>query len=301
MRPDTVTIDASQTIYSFSAAAAPRAALPLGQPVWIETRDCYGDQLTVDHTGAPVVLAGINPATGPFAVPEARAGDTLVVEVQDIEVADRGTMNIRPQAGLYGELLTHAEVRKIPLRGGMALLPGSLRIPVRPMIGVIGVAPAAGAIPTGRPGRHGGNMDTRLITAGATLYLPVAVDGALFALGDLHAAMADGESGICGVEIAGRVLLRLGLVKQKQEPWPVLETDGLWSVIAAGEDLDMAAREAGMAMLTFILRRASLDKHDIVRLLSVAGHLQISQVVNPLKTVRMTIEKESLRPHQLRF
>lgn len=301
MNRGNMVIDASQVVYSFGADCKPCGVLPLDQPIWIETRDCYGNQLASEYTGASAPVVGSNPATGLFAFMEARAGDTLVVRIMDIAVAATGTMNIRPKAGLFGELLDHVEVRKIRVHEGSALLPGGMQVPVQPMIGVLGTAPAAGSIDTHWPGRHGGNLDTRSIGAGTTVYLPVAVDGALFGLGDLHAAMGDGESGICGIETAGWVLLQFGLAKQKQEPWPVLETEREWSVIASGESLDGAAKEAGMGMLSFLAARTGLGRHDVVRLLSVAGHLQISQVVNPLKTVRMTLAKSVLQPYAVQF
>lgn len=297
----TLTVDASTVVYSFSAAHQPRGILPLGQPVWIETQDCYGNRLLAEHTGPAIQLTGINPVSGLFAIEGVKAGDTLIVEILDIITAACGTMNIRPQAGLFGTLLAHAEVRRIPVADGKVLLPGGMRLPAQPMIGVLGTAPAAGDIASGWPGRHGGNMDTRLVAAGATVYLPAAVDGALFGLGDLHTVMGDGESGVCGVETAGRVLVRFSLAKQKQEPWPLLENERVWSMIASGDSLDKAAREAGWAMLAFLEARTGLRRHDLVRLLSVAGHLQISQVVNPLKTVRMTLAKSALQPYTIQF
>jgi amidase len=286
------TFEASKLIYSFSKDHPPCAEVPLGKIIRIETVDSYNQQLNTEHTGEPIKLQqGINPATGPFFVEDVGAGDTLKVEILDIQVSNQGTMYLRRGAGMFGDLLSHAEVRKIPIESEMVHLPGGIQLDVRPMIGVIGVAPAGESVPTGSPGRHGGNMDTRFVAKGATLYLPVGIDGGLFAIGDLHASMGDGETGVCGVEVSGSVDLRFEKVSGRQEPWPILETESHWMVISSGDSLDAAAQEASHAMLQFIAKKTDHSIHDIVRLLSAAGHLEISQVVNPLKTVRMSIDK----------
>jgi amidase len=285
--------DASQAVYHFSGELEAIDRLKPGETVWVETMDAYGNQLTQEHIGDPVKLQGINPVTGPFYIEGAGPGDTLVIDILDVEVADQGTMYLRHGAGLYGELLDHAEIVKIKVTDKEAILPQDIRIPISPMIGVIGTAPAEGTVPTGIPGRHGGNMDTRAITTGASLYLPVFQEGALLALGDLHAAMGDGETGICGVEVRGRVKLRVDVVKGRQEAWPFLHNGKVWMAIASGQTLDEAVKEAGHSMLLFLQKRTGFSTHDLVRFLSAAGHLEISQVVNPLKTVRMAISKES--------
>jgi amidase len=284
-----------KVIYHFSSAMEAVDRIKPGETFWVNTLDAYGNQLKDEHSGDPVKLQGINPATGPFYIEDAEPGDTIAVEILDIETDDLGTMYLRQGAGLYGHTLGHAEIVKIPITNEEVILPGEIAVPKEPMIGVIGTAPEKESIPTGTPGKHGGNMDTKAISKGATLYLPVFVEGALLALGDLHAAMGDGETGICGVEVAGRVQIRVNLIKGRQEVWPVLSNEHEWMVIASAPTLDEAAKEAGNAMLNFLDQRTNLSKHDLVRLLSIAGHLQISQVVNPLKTVRMVIPRDCIK------
>lgn len=287
--------DISKVIYSFSDQEKPRGTLPLRESIFIETMDAYGNQLQNEHQGEPVKLKqGINPATGPFFIEGASPGDTLVVKIHRIEVANQGTMYLRKGAGVYGEVLSHAEIAKIPIEEGACLLPGNIRVPMEPMIGVIGVAPEGAGIPTGIPGRHGGNMDTKAITHGAILYLPIFRDGGLFAMGDLHAAMGDGETGICGVEVPGCVELSLDLIKGIQENGPILENEREWMAIASAPTLDEAGKLACFEMVNFLKRRTTWSDHDIIRLLSAAGNLQVSQVVNPLKTARMSLSKNSV-------
>ncbi len=144
-------------------------------------------------------------------------------------------------------------------------------------------------------------MDTRHIGPGSRLYLPVFVSGANLAMGDLHAVMGDGEVSICGVEIAGEVTVKVDLIKGKQSKWPVLETATDWYLIASGQDLDEAALFAMEEATAFLMRRTQLPLNDVVSLLSIAGNLEISQVVDPLKTVRMRLPKKVYEPYQLAF
>ena len=169
------------------------------------------------------------------------------------------------------------------------------------MIGVIGVAPADGAVPCGTPGDHGGNMDCTRITAGATLLLPVAVPGALFALGDLHAAMGDGEVGVSGVEIAGQVTIRVEVLHGAAWPAPMVITDADASVISSAPTLDEAADIAAERAVRWLSTAAGLTLADAVMLLSAIGRLRICQVVDPLKTARMEIDRAALQQLGIRL
>jgi amidase len=146
----------------------------------------------------------INPATGPVYIKDAEPGDVLKVTINRIELDEKGTVVSGEELGLLGGILKDVYTKIVPIRGGKAVFDGRTEIPVRPMIGVIGVAPAEGEINTGTPGRHGGNMDNTMVGEGASLYFNVEVPGALFACGDAHAVMGDGEIGESGLEIPAR-------------------------------------------------------------------------------------------------
>src|SRR5690606_34634756 len=124
-----------------------------------------------------------------------------------------------------------------------------LQIPVNKMIGVIGVAPEAEGVNCGTPGAHGGNMDNKMVTEGATLYFPVFAEGALFALGDLHAAMGDGEVSVSGVEVAGEVTVTLDVVKGMSLRHPMLENEEVFTQIVSAPTLDEAAKTAAVEMI----------------------------------------------------
>lgn len=281
-----------QVVYALSPENPPVAVAEPGEEVIFETKDCFSNQIrTEKDLFASVGWATINPATGPLAVRGTEPGDVLVVDVLRIEVASQGVMVAVPGLGALGHLISESETKVVPIRDGKAIFNEVVALPIRPMIGVIGTAPEKEAVPCGTPGPHGGNMDTRLITEGTRLYLPVFVPGANLCLGDLHAVMGDGEVVVCGVEIPGRVTVRVDVRKGRQLPSPMLETADAWYTIASAQDLDEAAQMALEHMLAFVRERTGLPLNHAGMLLSIAGHLEISQVVDPLKTVRMRLPK----------
>jgi amidase len=160
------------------------------------------------------------------------------------------------------------------------------------MIGVIGVAPEGEAIGCGTPGHHGGNMDNTMVAEGAVLYFPVAVEGALFGLGDVHAVMGDGEIGVTGLEIPADINLTIELIKGKAPEYPVLENEESFSIIVSKETVDEATVRATELMHDFLVERMDIASPDIIMLMSLVGDLEICQIVDPLKTVRFVFPKK---------
>ncbi|WP_139488325.1 acetamidase/formamidase family protein [Brevibacillus dissolubilis] len=282
-------------IYAMSPDHPPALTVPAGSTIQLETRDCYSDQIvSTDSDFSQVDMSRVNPATGPVYVEGAEPGDILVVHIKTIEINNQGVMVTGPGRGVMGHELENINIRIVNIEDGYAALTDKLKVPLQKMIGVIGTAPASGSVSCGSPGEHGGNMDCKQIREGTTLLLPVNVPGALFALGDLHAAMADGEVAICGVEIAGQVTVKLDVVKAKdtEKPWPLpmLITDEHLITIASAKDLDSAANRATVNMVHFLADELGLGMHEATCLLSAAGDLRICQVVNPLKTARMELQ-----------
>ncbi|WP_304457993.1 acetamidase/formamidase family protein [Alicyclobacillus sendaiensis] len=289
-------LDSRNIVYSFSPSHPPALSVPDGALVHIETCDCFENQIQrEDQDFGTLDWSRINPATGPIQVQGAAPGDLLAVHILDLQLAKRGIMTTGPHLGVMGAHLSENAIRFVEIDQGEVILPGGVRAPLRPMIGVIGVAPAAGAIPCGTPGDHGGNMDCTRITAGAVLLLPVAVPGALFALGDLHAAMGDGEVGVSGVEIAGRVTVRLQVLRDVKCPAPMVVSEDDVSIIASAPTLDEAAELATKRAAEWLSAASHLHLADTCMLLSAVGRLRICQVVDPLKTARMEIDRDLLR------
>lgn len=286
-------IPKDQHIYSFASEMQAVSTVESGSHIVFETYDCYRNQLTHSSTHEIYKLDGINPATGPVAVNGAEPGDILKIEILSIQLNDTGTMNIRPGMGVLKNFVEYPEVRKLPVQNGQVVIAEGVVIPIQPMIGVIGVAPADGSIHTLVPGDHGGNMDTKEITEGATLYLPVFQKGAMLALGDLHAAMGDGEIAICGVEIAGRVEVRVEVLKGTSIAQPILENDEYMYIICSSESADQACERATEGMFQFLQERMThLTDNEIICLMGAAGDIRISQLVNPLRTAKFRMSKK---------
>ena len=216
-------------------------------------------------------------------------GDVLVVDVLSIEVADKGAVTTIPNIGpLYDRCVDRTRI--LPVKDGKTEL-GGLSIPVNPMIGVMGVAPAGEPIACGYAGKHGGNMDNTAIAAGATLYFPVAVDGALFGCGDMHAVMGDGEVSVSGAEVAGYATVTLTALPELSVPNPLIENDTHFGIIVSAESLDKASELAVQQMVDLLASRTNESEADLVMLLSLVADVRVCQMVDPEKTVRFMVPK----------
>lgn len=287
-----VQLENRHLIYAMAPDNPPALRVQAGSTIEVHTCDCFEDQIQSETQDFGTLdWERINPATGPIYVEGAEPGDLLVVHIREIRLRDRGVMTTGPGLGVFGDELVQNVIRIVPVVDGHAVLNDRVRVPLRPMIGVIGTAPAEDRVPCGTPGDHGGNMDCTRITTGARLILPVNVPGALFALGDLHAAMGDGEVAVCGVEIGGTVTVSLHVLKGRDWPAPMLVNDEAVMTIASAPLLDDAATLAAKRMVSWLERECGLGKADAAFLLSAAGQLRICQVVDPLKTARMEVPR----------
>ena len=297
-----LTIHSNTKVNIMSRENAPVASAISGDTVRFETLDCFGCQIHAeDQILGEIDWSNINPATGPLFIEGALPGDVLKVEILSIELDDHGVMIDGPGKGVTGQALTGEATRIFPVTDGMICFNDKLSFPVDPMIGVIGTAPAGEGIDTGTPGPHGGNMDCTKIGAGATLYLPVNVEGALLAIGDLHARMGDGEVEVCGLEIAGAVTVRVTVLKNCSLPTPFLVNSEIAAAIYSAKTLDEASVGATMAMHGFLISELGLNAHEAGMLLSIAGDLRICQVVDPEKTCRMEIPVSIVAAYQYSF
>ena len=162
----------------------------------------------------------------------------------------------------------------------------SFSLPARPMIGTIGVAPSSGSIASIYPGPHGGNMDCKDIAPGAKLYLPVQVDGALLALGDIHASMGDGETSGGGIDIGADVRLKVDLLHGIPIESPIVETDSLIDIIHNFKTLEGAIRGAVLKSVRFLESRMGLSAEKAMALVGAAGDVRICQAAGiPLDVV----------------
>ena len=284
-------IEKTHVIHSFSPDHRPVCRVKAGDTIVFETYDCHMGQLLLEGSYfAHVDHRLANPATGPIYIEEACPGDMVLVEILDIGLDQVGILDKGPTGGALKGYFPEYVIRRLPVKDG-TIFYGELEIPVRPMIGVIGTAPRHGEESTLTAKDHGGNMDCTSIAPGASLYLPVNVPGALLAMGDLHAIMGDGECGNCGVEIGGRVTVRVDVLKSPDLPWPLAELADRWIVIASGETVDRACAQAAEQMFGFLTAKAGLSPMDAGMYIDMFGSLVVCQIVNPYKTVRLEMPK----------
>jgi amidase len=282
--------DKANVIYSFSARHQPVAELAPGEVIVVETADCYSGQVhqagqsleAIDHRKT-------NPATGPFYVSGTEPGDTLVVEILEIKTAQQGIMVVAPNMGVLGDQVATPELRLIKLHE-TSISFGELTLPLQPMLGVIGVAPEAEEAGTDLPGPHGGNLDTKEIRPGSKVYLPVFHPGALLALGDVHALMGDGEVSGTAVETSAEVKIRVDVIKGQPLDLPRVKTEQGLYFLASAREIPEAMEAACRAAVCYLMEQGH-SPADAYMLAGAAGQLQISQVVNPLSTVKFFIPK----------
>jgi acetamidase/formamidase len=282
---------------------APRLVVAAGDVVHVECMDASGGQvkpgMTAEEFGG-IDRTRIHALTGPIGVEGAEVGDVLQVDV--VEVAHQGWAwtSVIPGLGFLEERFREPYMFHWELDGDVTRSLGPAVVPLRPFWGVMGVAPGeSGAFRTRPPGAFGGNMDVRELSAGATLYLPVFNEGALFSCGDAHAAQGDGEVCINGMECPAGVTLRFGLHKGRSLAGPVIEAaartgeDGAaWVVVESGEDTFAAAQRATSRMVDLLVDRWGFTPVEAYLLCSVAMKLRLSQVVNrPMVTVSAGLAK----------
>jgi len=263
------------------------AGLPSSQ-IEASLRDIYRD--VKDRGPGPHIL------TGPVYIEGAEAGDTLEVQIDKIEFALPYSLNlIAPGLGVLTEDFPYARVRIIPLdvdRKVARFAPG-IEIPLKPFFGSMGVAPPIeiGRISSAPPWVHAGNLDNKELVEGTTLYIPVHVKGALFAVGDAHAAQGNGEVNVTALETALTGTFRLTVRKNLRLKWPRAETPTHFITMGFDENLDTAARIAIREMVEFLVEHKRLSRDDAYMLASVAADFSLTQLVDGKKGVHGMIAK----------
>jgi len=291
------TIHSRHHHFGWDNSIAPAERVPPGSTIEFECVDSSGGQLTPESTVADVGTLSfdkINPVTGPIFVEGAKPGDALKVTIEEFKPSGFGwTANI-PGFGLLADAFKEPalNVWKYDATSMQPALFGKNgRVPLKPFAGTIGNALAEkGHHSVVPPRRVGGNLDIRDLAAGTTLYLPVEVEGALFSVGDTHAAQGDGE--VCGTAIESpmNVVLKFELEKQANlkmprftTPGPVtrhLDAKGYEVTTGIGGDLMEGARAAVSQMIDLISGRHGIDPVEAYMLASVCGDLRISEIVD---------------------
>ena len=287
-----IELNDDKTLFFFDRDLEPVLTVKSGETVRIRTKDCFSNQLTGPQDAMDDLdWDAVNPATGPVFVEGAKAGGALKVRIDNIEFDAQTCSATGQDEGVCGNRFTEWATHYCKIQGNTLAWDERLNIPLRPMIGVIGVAPEGEPVNCGTPGSPGGNMDNTAITTGATLYFPVAVDGALFGCGDMHAAMGDGEISVSGAEVAGWATVTLTALPDLHLSDPLIENDTHFGVIASAETLDAAADRAVHEMVDLLHDRTGVAQDELVMLLSLVADVRVCQMVDPEKTVRFMVPK----------
>ena len=247
-------------------------------PIWVEGAQ-PGDMLEVRYLRmTPRCNYGSNLAAN-WGYLYKEFGEKERVTIYELD------QNANTASALYaydfpGKYLTPGTITNCPVCDRQDALKG-IRVPARPHLGTAGVAPAIdGRTSTIPPGLHGGNIDNWRIGAGATMYYPVQVEGALFSIGDPHVSQGDGEISGTAIEASLNVLMQIVLRKDFEVTGPLLETPNFWIVHGFNEDLNLAMREASLNMLGLLHDHVGLSKNDAYSLMSVASDFAVTQVVD---------------------
>jgi acetamidase/formamidase len=244
--------------------------------------------MPLPRSAGPADLANVSPVhphtiVGPVFIEGARPGHVLVVDVLEVELGqDFGHTFVVPGLGLRTERFPEPYVHNFELGegAGIELAPG-VRIPLRPFLGIMGVAPAdIGEHSTIPPRAVGGNIDIARLTAGSTLYLPVEVEGALFSCGDGHAAQGRGEVCGTGIEAALNATLRFGLDTERKLDQPAFRTPDAYATTAVGPDLHDCSARAVDQMIDHLVAERGLSPHEAYVLCSTAVDLAIEEIVD---------------------
>ncbi|HLR88520.1 MAG TPA: acetamidase/formamidase family protein [Atopostipes sp.] len=287
-------ISREHVIYEMNKENEPVLTVESGTTVVFETQDCFsGEVQSEKDTVSDIDFSKVNPATGPLYVEGAEIGDTLKVTLNRMEIDNKGSVLTAPGLGMLADGIEKEETAMGEISEEGTLYKG-FNIPLTKMVGVIGTAPAGEGVNTGTPHNHGGNLDTTLLTEGATLYLPVNTPGALLAMGDMHASMADGEIMGSGMEVAGEIEVTVEVIKDSKLPLPFVETDEVYATLASRETMEEATKAAINNMVDVLMDKTDLTFNQAGMFLSLAGDLKVSQVVNPNKTMRVEVKKSVL-------
>jgi acetamidase/formamidase len=294
--------------YKWSRSHKPVLSVQEGDTVTFEINDVGSWQLNKDSTSEDVLrfdASKLYPLAGPVLVEGTEPGDALVVEVLDVRVGDFGWSFVQPGFGLLEEF-RKPFLYKWDLKRNKkcASFENGITIPLKPFCGVLGVAPRSrGFTDVAPPGRHGGNMDIRHLTAGSWVKIPVWVEGALFSAGDVHAAMGDAE--VCGtaIECPGTAALKFGIEKKVGLTYPEFFTvgderprKGYHAATGIGPDLMEATKDSVRNMIRHLEKTYDLTAEEAYILCSIAADVRVHEIVDRPNWVVGTMISKDIFP-----
>ena len=298
MSREIVSYDDDGYVYEFGPDMESVYTAADGESLTVKTIDSLNKEIQTEDDLLNSIPDEVNAATGPIAVESAEPGDVLKVEIEDVRVTeDRGRVVTAPEFGLLqdDEEIAHPATQITEVNDEIIDFDG-IDVRIDPVIGTIGVATAEDTISTLTPHDHGGNLDTTDMTGGTTAYFPVFQEGAMLAMGDSKAAMADGEMCGTGAEIGTDIDITVSVISEPEVDIdrPIVDTGSAIKSIASAETMEEAVALANQDILTLLQADHDMSKTDAYLFSSLVGGLEISQVVDPLVTVRNAIPAEHL-------
>lgn len=254
------------------------------------------DKLTVNDITMPL----INPATGPIRVKHAEPGDMLIIHILDVGVHGLGYTALWPGFGIFSDWVRQKEFgiqnKNVVVEDGYVHWSDDIKLEAHPMIGVIGVAPTAGAVLSIDNGTHGGNLDVQEVAAGNKLMVPVFHEGAYLYFGDVHALQGDAEcNGLGAIEIRGHLRLKVEIVKKPEKMhWPRIETPSHICTVGCARPLDDALRIAFEEMVYWLEESYGFSGPEAYMLLGQIAEARCTQMVNPKYTYICKFPKKYL-------
>jgi amidase len=287
--------------YALSATDACVEAIAPGETVRVECEiNCNGGLITSTASKLStetVKLPFVNPATGPLHVTGAKPGQMLAVRIHEMELDEIGYTALWPGSGMFPDWVRHKEfghqTRAMEVRDGFAHWTADHKLPIKPMVGVLGVAPVHGAVLTVDNGVHGGNLDVQEIGPGNTVMFAVQQDGAALYVGDCHALQGDGECvGMGATEIGARVTLSVAVLdKPKRMTWPRIENDTHIATLGCARPLEDAMRIAFEQMIYWLADSYGFTEAEAYMFLGQVAEARCTQMVNPKYTYICKVPK----------
>ena len=284
-------------VFVLDPKAQPATTVAPGEELLVELWDAlHGNRdpdvlSSMDHMG---------PATGPIWVEGAQPGDTLKIDLLEINVLGDALHFASPGRGFLPKTFDRPHATPLPVKGNHLLFPGSIRVPLRPSLGLIATTPSRPKRTSSDSGSYGGDIDLKELVAGSSVYLPVLVAGGLLVLGDCHAAVGDGAVGGTGAECPAELRLRIQLEKGRRIRRPRALTPDYFVTIAPGANVARAMRQAVQDMVDFLTQEKGMEPYNAYSLLSLAGDIRVSRVFRPISPVKMLLSRQVLEQVGLR-
>jgi amidase len=278
----------NQLCTSFSATNPPVLRVQPGEPFVMETNDRFATYEGPDSS--PDAMEILTTMAGPVYIEGAKPGDTLKIEVLDVSLPlSYGWIGATPGRGPLGARIAAFRKTQVQITPDGVVLHGKVTMPLRPMIGRMGVAPQDGPKRSNDKGTFGGGMGNTQVTTGATVYLPVFHEGGLLTIGDCHAAMGDGEATASAVECALDATLRITIEPQFTVSRPLVTTATEVMTTGEGETMEAATQRAIEAMADLMKDTLGVDDTDAAMLIACAADVRTGIAGHPPYTIRVAV------------